>query len=123
MPLAFSPDRTVEVCLSGDATKPVKTRPVFICKYVAEGDAQKMDELWKAERSPDNTDETGDKLRECIALAIVGWRNMPAEFGEYKDKESLRPLTVPELFELLGLIWSACTSAAPFVKPSESPTS
>lgn len=117
MPLAFSPNATVDLWLDIDAETPRDKRPVFQAKYATEEEAQRMEALLKEQFSRDNDDDTCAKIREALAVAITGWKNMP-QAGQFAGADSLKFLTTAEVRELYAKVWAATTSCAPFAKPS-----
>jgi hypothetical protein len=119
MPLAFRTNATVEIWLDGDAEIPRASRPVFIARHATEAQAQQMESLFN-EQKQDERDKTYAKLREALAVVLVGWKNIP---GEYAGADSLKFLTQMEILELWQSVWSQSISVGPFVSPSGSRSS
>jgi hypothetical protein len=107
MPLAFRPDKTVPVSLDVDADIDPPQRPAFLCRFLTEGDAQRIEDcLHEGQAAADDADAAMILCR-ALCLSVTGWRNMIDATGKpltFAGPESLGVLTYRELLELRGKV-------------------
>lgn len=106
MPLAFRKDKTVGVHLDIDADIDPADRPTFLCRFLTEADAQRVEECIEEARAADDG-ESALVLCRALCLSVTGWRNMTDADGRaltFTGPESLAFLTYRELLELRGKV-------------------
>ena len=114
--------------LASDQEKDPDQRPTFLARVLSVREARKLmgmvEVVQKARSDAEMPFETIDELMETLEANLVGWRNItdPAggEIG-FAPGILAEVLTLPEAFEMMGLLTAQGIGAAER-KKSESPS-
>jgi hypothetical protein len=98
MPIFLEPDQTFEVCLDADQSKPVETRPVFVCLSQSMRGQRSILQAVDLLDEKHSIDEIFDATISELKRVVVGWRNVERPFV-VDDLDNL--LTYREARELL----------------------
>jgi len=119
MPLLLDPDRDrFWASLASDAAKPEAERPAFCFRALSCRAWRDLDERYERVREAKTGRDAMDIVLGCLAGVVVGWRNVPGEFGEGSLADVL---TLNEAHELVGLALQGQRPDAETAKKSESP--
>lgn len=97
MPIALSPDRTVEVCLDIDKPKPEESRPRFVYQFLSCRQMIQIDEILNQAMGLMTDGDRGKLLLQALNVGFVRAVNMPTT-----NSDALMDLTIGELWELVG---------------------
>lgn len=89
MPIFLEPDQSFEVCLDVDKSKPVETRPVFVCLSQSMRGQRSILQAVDMLDEKHSIDQIFDATISELKRVVVGWRNVD------------RPFAVDELDNLL----------------------
>ena len=89
MPIFLEPDQSFEVCLDVDQSKPVETRPVFVCLSQSMRGQRSILQAVDMLDEKHSIDQIFDATISELKRVVVGWRNVD------------RPFAVDELDNLL----------------------
>jgi hypothetical protein len=98
MPIFLEPDQTFEVCLDADQSKPVESRPVFVCLSQSMRGQRSILQAVDLLDEKHSIDEIFDATISELKRVVVGWRNVERSFV-VDDLDNL--LTYREARELL----------------------
>jgi len=98
MPIFLEPDQSFEVCLDVDQSKPVETRPVFVCLSQSMRGQRSILQAVDMLDEKHSIDQIFDATISELKRVVVGWRNVDRPFA-VDDLDNL--LTYREARELL----------------------
>ena len=80
MPIFLEPDQTFEVCLDADQSKPIETRPVFVClSQSMRGQRSILHAVDLLDENHSVNEIFNATLAELVRV-VVGWRNIDKPF-------------------------------------------
>ncbi|HUT61484.1 MAG TPA: hypothetical protein VNA25_26855 [Phycisphaerae bacterium] len=104
MPLALDPNATFEIWLDSDAAVPAATRPVFVCRHMADGALKALAGMQDAINAADGMERI-DLMHEELRKGLVGWRHMidpqTKQAIAYEPAKTMEVLNAMEVVELI----------------------
>jgi hypothetical protein len=80
MPIFLEPDQTFEVCLDADQSKPIETRPVFVCLSQSMRGQRSILQAVDLLDEKHSVDEIFNATLIELVRVVVGWRNIGKPF-------------------------------------------
>lgn len=104
MPIALEPDREFWVSLEVDKNKPDDVRPAFCCRAQSMRGQLRIGEAIESTKNAADTSDLFQRLADILSEVVIGWRNLPVEYG---PDAWLDVLQAAEAYELLYKVMDA----------------
>lgn len=111
MPRATEPGLRYEIWLDFDESKPIETRPIFICRALSMRDQAAIANAQHSLAETSSTQELNERVIDTLCLCVVGWKNMTDQTGasiEFSREALCEVLNFAEAYELMRKSVRAC---------------